>query len=208
LVDGGLHTLDGGTHRWLATRYIEGSVVREVLRADGVSAPRVLSALQPLAAALEHLHARGVIHRDVAPGNVVLTTGGAVLIDYGQAVLADEPLASSAGVVGTPGYVAPEEVLEGPAGVTPAVDVYGLCAVGYAMLTGAPPAGGEHVLDALSRAARPPIPPRDLGVDVPEALEALLLQGLDSDPAQRPDAAGLCAALDAAEASLGSKGRA
>ncbi len=207
LVDGGLHAVDGATNRWLATRYVEGTVVRDALSPAGLSAARVLSVLQPLAAALEHLHARGVIHRDVAPGNAVLTTGGAVLIDYGQAVLADEALASSAGVVGTPGYVAPEEVLEGPAGVTPAIDVYGLCAVGYAMLTGGPPASGEHVLDALSRAARPPISPRELGVDVPELLESLLLRGLEPDPAKRPDAAGVRAALDAAEASLGSKGR-
>lgn len=202
LVDGGLHPHEGVPARWMATRFVEGEVARDAITALGLPAARVLTALQPLAGGLARLHARGVIHRDVAPGNVVLTDDGAALIDYGHACLADGDLASSAGVVGTPGYVAPEEVLEGPAAVTPAVDVYGLCAVGYALLTGAPPAGGANLLDTLSRATRRAVPPSELGVELSEAFERALLAGLDPDPLARPDAATLRADLHAVEHAL------
>jgi serine/threonine protein kinase len=106
------------------------------------------------------------------------------------------------GVVGTPGYVAPEEVARGGAAVGPAADVYGTAAVGYAMLTGAPPVGGGDVLDVLARAGRPPTTPRELGVAVPEALEGALLGALHHDPARRPDAASFVRALAFADASL------
>jgi serine/threonine-protein kinase len=207
VVDGGLEPAAGGVGRWLATLWVPGRTAREVVDAGGLPAARVLALLRALAGGLAHLHARGVVHRDVAPGNVVLGPAGPVLIDYGHAVLRGEPLAPSAGVVGTPGYVAPEEVLEGAAAVTPAVDVYGLAAVGYALLTGAPPAAGEDLLAALSSAARPPAPPREMGVEVPPALEAALLAALDPDPAARPDAAGFRAALEFAAAGGGTGGR-
>ena len=196
LVDGGLHPHEGGVARWMATRFVAGTVAAEAIRPMGLPTEDVLPALRRLAAGLAHLHARGVIHRDVAPGNVVLTADGAVLIDFDRAVLAGEPLGASAGVTGTAGYVAPEEVLEGAAAVTPAVDVYGLCAVAYALLVGHPPAGGADVLDALSRATRRAVPPRELGVELPAAFEQALLAGLDPDPAARPDAAALRASWD------------
>lgn len=196
LVEGGLHVHEGVPARWMATRFVEGTVASEAIRPMGLDPAQVLPALRRLAAGVAHLHARGVIHRDVAPGNVVLTDDGAVLIDFDRAVLADGDLAASAGVTGTAGFVAPEEVLEGPSAVTPAVDVYGLCAVAYALLVGHAPAGGDDVLDALSRAARRAIPPGELGVDLPPAFEQALLAGLDPDPAARPDAAALRASWD------------
>lgn len=202
LVDGGLHPHEDAVARWMATRYVQGTVASEAIQEFGLPPARVLPALRDLAAGLAHLHARGVIHRDVAPGNVVLTADGAVLIDFDRALLADEPRATSAGVTGTAGYVAPEEVLEGPGAVTPAVDVYGLCAVGYALLVGHAPAGGEHVLDALSRAARRAVPPAELGVDLPPAFEQALLAGLDPDPTRRPGAATLRATWDDVEQPL------
>ncbi len=202
LVDGGLHPHEGGVARWMATRFVEGTVAQEAMGRFGAPPERVLPALQRLAAGLERLHARGVIHRDVAPGNVVLTDDGAVLIDFDRAVLADEDLRASAGVTGTAGYVAPEEVLEGPVAVSPAVDVYGLCAVGYALLTGKPPAGGDDLLDALSRSAHRAVPPSELGVEIPAAFEGALLAGLDPDPAARPDAAALRASWGQVERML------
>ncbi len=203
LVDGGLHPHDGGLARWMATRFVPGTVASDTIKPMGVPVDDLLPALRRLAAGLAHLHARGVIHRDVAPGNVVLTDDdGAVLIDFDRAVLTDADLAASAGVTGTAGYVAPEEVLEGPAAVTTAVDVYGLCAVAYALLVGHPPAGGDDVLDALSRATRRAVPPSELGVSLPPAFEEALLQGLDPDPAARPDAAALRASWDEVERPL------
>lgn len=195
LVDGGLHAHADGVARWMATRFVEGTVAQDVIQPMGLPPAEVLPALERLAAGLAHLHARGVIHRDVAPGNVVLTGDGAVLIDFDRAVPSGADLGTSPGVTGTAGYVAPEEVLEGPSAVTTAVDVYGLCAVGYALLVGHPPAGGENVLDALSRAARRAVAPRELGIELPAAFEEALLAGLDPEPDARPDAAALRASL-------------
>ncbi|MDA1195504.1 MAG: serine/threonine-protein kinase [Planctomycetota bacterium] len=188
LIDGGLHPLGAGVGRWLATAYVPGSDATALVSGEGLQPAQAIAVLARVAGGLAHLHARGVIHRDVAPGNVVLGPDGAVLIDFGQAVLADRALAPSAGVVGTPGYVAPEEVLEGPSAVSCAVDIYGLCAVVYALLVGTPPAAGGHVLDALSRAGSAPVSPRALGIDLPGAVETALLAGLDGDPSARPSA--------------------
>ena len=202
LVDGGLHLHDDGVARWMATRFVEGTVASDAIRPMGLPPGDVLPAMERLAAGLAHLHGRGVIHRDVAPGNVVLTDDGAVLIDFDRAVLADADLAASPGVTGTAGYVAPEEVLEGAGAVTTAVDVYGLCAVGYALLVGHPPAGGDDVLDALSRATRRAVAPRELGIELPPAFEEALLAGLDPRPDARPDAATLRASLTEVERPL------
>jgi hypothetical protein len=195
LVDGGIVAEglpDSGARapiRWIACRYEEGRTLRDLLDEGPLPLRDAVRALRSLARALAHLHRRGVTHRDVAPGNVVLRPkGGAVLIDFGQALPATSGAVSSRGVVGTPGYVAPEEVLGGASEVTSAVDVYGLGAVGYAMLTGEPPASGGDVLETLARAGSAPVSPRDLGIRIPEAFEAALLSALDRDPARRPDA--------------------
>lgn len=184
-----------GRGRRLLTRWVEGTCAREQVEDGGLDADRTLDVLRALAGGLEHLHAAGVIHRDVAPGNVILTGDGAVLIDYGHAAPAEGALFASAGVVGTPGYVAPEEVLEGPVMVTRAVDVYGLGAVGYALLTGVPPARGRDVLDVLAGAARPATPPSSMGARLSGAFETVLLGALAPEPTERPDAATLVRAL-------------
>jgi len=207
VVDGGAATQDRAT-RWIATRWVEGTCAREIVAEGPIEADRVAAVVRDLAEGLAALHAAGVIHRDVAPGNVILTPTSSVLIDFGHAVLAAEPLPASAGVVGTPGYVAPEEVLEGPGAVTTAVDVYGLAAVGYALLTGLPPASGKDVLDALAGAGRPPPRPSALGIDAPAALELALLEALAHDPADRPSAATLAAALAGLDAAPGTRGSA
>ncbi|MDJ0520499.1 MAG: serine/threonine-protein kinase [Planctomycetota bacterium] len=195
LVDGGVR-LEGQRVRWLATAWVEGTSARDVLAHGGLPPGRVRLLLEGLAHGLAALHGVGVVHRDVAPGNVILPLeGGAVLIDYGQAVLLDRPLPRTPGVVGTPGYVAPEVVVQGAAAVTPAVDIYGLAAVGYALLTGAAPAGGEDVLDTLAGATQPPPELAAMGVDVPPDFEALLQRSLAPEPTQRPDAATLAAGL-------------
>lgn len=203
VVAGGVNR-DGERVRWLATRFVEGTSAKDVVARGGLPPDRTLAVLQAASRGLEHLHAGGVVHRDIAPGNVILRVdGGAVLIDFGNAVLTGRPLPYSAGIVGTPGYVAPEVVVRGAAAVTPAVDIYGLAAVGYALLTGGAPAQGEDLLDTVAGAARPPPRPRDLGVDVSDDFEATLLEALAPDPVVRPDAATLVAALAALDGQAG-----
>ena len=209
LVDGGIEVVDDTPQRWAVSTWVEGRSARDLVEAGGVTAEEALRILQDLAAGLAHLHRRGIVHRDVAPGNVIQRDDGhAVLIDLGQAVPADAAARPSAGVVGTPGYVAPEEVLAGREAVSPAVDCYGLGAVGYALLTGMPPASGEDLLATLGQATQPPPPLRDYGVTVPDVLEATLLQCLHPDPAQREDADTIVASLAFAGAQVGLGGHA
>lgn len=205
VVDGGLAPGRDGPVRWIATDWVEGACVRDRLATDGPFDPaRALGILLELAGGLTHLHARGAIHRDVSPANVVLSAAGpAVLIDPGQAGTDAGVRPLGPGVVGTPGYLAPEAVLAGHGVPTPAADVYGLAAVGYALLTGRPPAVGGDVLESLARAARPPMRPSDLGVDLPPPLEAALLEALAPEPRSRPTARAFERTLAFARASLG-----
>jgi hypothetical protein len=205
LIDGGLAPGEGDAPlRWIARGWVRGTSARERVVAGGVSPPEVLAILEPVADALALLHRRGVVHRDVSPGNVVVTAEGrGVLIDFGQARLAAVGTPPSRGVVGTPGYVAPEEVLGEGAAVAPAVDVYGLAAVGYALLTGQAPAAGEDVLAMLAQATARPPRPSELGIEVPEALDSVLIQGLGRDPAQRPSVTAFARALAFSRTQLG-----
>lgn len=195
-IDGGLASADGCALPWLVTRWVPGRPLTDIARAH-LSPSRVVGLLCDAAQALAHLHGRGLIHRDVAPSNLILGPDGHVrVIDFGQTILADVEPAEGLGIVGTPGFVAPEEVLHGGAAVTPAVDVYGLAAVGYSLLVGRPPAQGDDLLDTLSRAAKRPPSPRSLGVELPPALEGALLEALDPHPDRRPTMDVFARALD------------
>lgn len=194
VVDGGLEVVDGRALRWVATRWVDGSSAQDVVDDGGMEPEGIVPIVHVLAQGLAHLHARGVVHRDVSPGNVVLGSDGAAaaaLIDYGHAVLLAGTARPSAGVVGTPGYVAPEEVVQGREALSCAVDVYGLGAVAYALLVGTPPARGDDLLATLGGALRPPPAPSELGIDLPEALDSVVMDCLSPDPAARPEAAGI-----------------
>ncbi len=203
VVDGGLANTDDGFVRWMATRFQTGQPASDLVRIGGIDPAQALTVLCSAAEGLAHLHARGVVHRDVSPGNVIVCPDGhGVLIDFGHAARPQEDAAPSPGVLGTPGYVAPEVVLDGT-NLTPAVDVYALCAVGYALVAGGAPAQGEDVLDTLSKAGE--LPPRleELGRSVPEAMQSALLSGLVRVPKDRPTAKALARALSFAAAQIG-----
>jgi serine/threonine protein kinase len=203
VLDAGVVPSPKGPRTWCAMRWVEGGSAADLVGPVPQTPGRVLRALVPVAYALAWLHRRGLVHRDVAPGNVLLRANGrGVLIDFDQMRLLGTAAPAGRGVIGTPGFVAPEEVLEGTPTIRPAVDVYGLCAVAFALLTGRPPADGADVLETVARSAKPPPRPRDLGVEVPEPLEDLLAEGLAGDPAQRPSAADLARRLEAVRVSF------
>jgi serine/threonine-protein kinase len=155
--------------------------------------------------AVAYAHSRGVLHRDLKPPNVVLGDFGEVIVlDWGLARLTgqagpdDNPagpqVESGAGVeataegrvLGTPGYMAPEQAEGRPDRLGPATDVYGLGAILYEILTGRPPFTGTITLEILRRVAHePPAPPRSLSAGVPRPLEAVCLKALEKTPEQR-----------------------
>jgi hypothetical protein len=150
---------------------------------------RVRSVLAQLAEGLAFLHARGVIHRDVKPSNVIVAEGSVKLLDFGLALerrRAEEEVSRETRIVGTAAYLAPEYVER--LNVSPAMDVYSLGVVAFELVTGAPPFGGT--LHVLSRLRKKMALPRaiDLNPDVPEDLDELIDQMLSADPLRRPTA--------------------
>ncbi len=151
--------------------------------------------LRDVARGLAAAHARGVIHRDLKPQNVVV--GPELrprLLDFGLALSLEEAAAIGRGFEGTPLYASPEQVSGRPLG--PATDVFSFGSLMFEVLTGRPPFGGEtvgEVLEAIATCAPPFL--RDVAVGVPEDLQAIALACLAWDPGARPTAADLVVEL-------------
>ncbi|MEV4874652.1 protein kinase domain-containing protein [Streptomyces cyaneofuscatus] len=170
---------------WLATAFVPGPSLGEVVGAGGTLPTETVRALGArLAAALVTVHEGGLIHRDVKPGNVLLALNGPRLIDFGIARHEGATaLTATDAVIGTPGYLAPEQASAGPA-VGPACDVFSLgCVLVYAA-TGHRPFGEGSPAGALFRTIH-----EDPDLDgVPRALLPLVTACLAKDPAARPTA--------------------
>ncbi|WP_425581317.1 bifunctional serine/threonine-protein kinase/ABC transporter substrate-binding protein [Streptomyces sodiiphilus] len=182
-----------GEQPWLATAFVAGPSLAEAVDRCGPlpeGAVRVLGRV--LAGALAALHEAGLVHRDVKPGNILLGHDGPRLIDFGIARPSDAgatTLTAEGVVVGTPGYLPPEQAEGGTAG--PAGDVFSLgCLLAYAA-TGRPPFGTGPA-DALLYRTVHDEPDLD---GVPGGLAPLLRECLAKDPAARPEAAGLAGRL-------------
>ncbi|MFE2931866.1 bifunctional serine/threonine-protein kinase/ABC transporter substrate-binding protein [Streptomyces sp. NPDC059278] len=179
-----------GERPWLATAFVPGPALSEAVARCGplpARSVRVLGRL--LSRALASVHAAGLVHRDVKPGNVLLTVDGPRLIDFGIARAVDATaLTATDLLVGTPGFLSPEQATGGGTSAGPASDVFSLgCLLAYAA-TGRPPFGSGAVEALLYRTVHDE-PDLD-GVDDPE-LRALLGTLLAKDPAARPTAAQL-----------------
>ncbi|MYX17345.1 ABC transporter substrate-binding protein [Streptomyces sp. SID8374] len=179
---------------WLATEFVPGPTLSEVVaRCGPLPARSVLVLGRLLARALTAVHGAGLVHRDVKPGNVLLTADGPRLIDFGIARAADATALTATGlVVGTPGFLPPEQATGNGAGAGPAGDVFSLGALLAYAATGRPPFGSGAV-DALLYRTVHDAPDLD-GVDDP-GLRTLLTDCLAKDPAARPTAADLDARI-------------
>ncbi|MGP4110061.1 bifunctional serine/threonine-protein kinase/ABC transporter substrate-binding protein [Streptomyces sp. 4N509B] len=176
-----------GTPPWLATAYVSGLPLGEAIAAHGPwPDPSVRALGAALAEALEAIHAAGVVHRDLKPSNVLLASDGPRVIDFGVSLaVGGIPLTRTGAIVGTPGFIAPEQ-LRG-AGGSPASDVFALGAVLAYAATGTGPFGSGLVHEVNFRVA---YEPAELG-GVSEGLRELLSWCLEKDPELRPGVAEL-----------------
>ena len=139
---------------------------------------------------LEFAHSKGIVHRDMKPGNVWLTDGGTAKIgDFGLAVATDRSRLTQEGMmVGTVSYMPPEQAMGGE--VTAQADLYSVGAMLYEMVTGRPPFVGDDSVAIIGQHLNtPPVAPTWHSPDVPPALETLVLRLLEKDPAGRPASA-------------------
>ncbi|GGY09198.1 serine/threonine-protein kinase [Streptomyces hiroshimensis] len=174
----------GAAVPWVATGYVAGPSLTEAVLAGGPQPQRTVRALGAgLAEALAAVHALGLVHRDVKPSNVLLTLDGPRLIDFGIARATDGTASLTAtGVsVGSPGYMAPEQILGH--GVTGAADVFSLGAVLAYAATGEPPFAGDGAAVLLYKVVHEaPVLGPGLAGDLRSLVEACLAK----DPAGRP----------------------
>jgi WD40 repeat protein len=168
-----------------------GSLAR---RLDGQPLPprRAAELVRDVARAVQHAHQRGVIHRDLKPGNILLDGEGRPKItDFGLARRLQEEtlrdrLTPASALVGTPCYMAPEQISNKPGEVGTHSDVYALGAVLYECLTGKPPFLDDSVFEVLNRVkTQPPARPSLTCPQVPRDLEVIALKCLEKEPAKR-----------------------
>ncbi|WP_329620596.1 serine/threonine-protein kinase [Streptomyces sp. NBC_01255] len=181
---------------WLATAYVPAPSLHEVVRGFGVLPEPALRALGTgLAEALLAIHAAGIVHRDLKPGNVLVAEDGPRVIDFGISRAVDATQVTRTGaVMGTPGFMAPEQIVSSrEAG--PAADVFSLGCVLVFAATGQGPFGAGGTAEILYRGVHHP--PRLDGL--PPVLVPLIGACLDKEPARRPPAASVLAALGSAD---------
>ncbi|MFD8563132.1 serine/threonine protein kinase [Streptosporangium canum] len=167
---------------WLAAEYVPGPTLEDYVRANGpLQGEQWFGLVTGLAEALVSIHAADIVHRDLKPSNVILSPNGPKLVDFGIARVLDGTSVTRSGVlVGTPGWVSPEEYRSTPAG--PAADVYGWGMLAVYAATGEPPYGtGRSEVLAL-RVLNDPV---DTSA-VPDPLRALVATALAKEPQARP----------------------
>lgn len=183
-----------GEQSFLALAYVEGETLAQKIAREPLSAEEAARLLSKICSAVDYAHEQGVIHRDLKPANILLDKqGDPHITDFGLARLESDQqgLTMEGDVLGTPGYMAPEQCAGLSDEIGAATDVYALGAVLYCMFTGFPPfqaaTARETIAQVLEREANSP---RLLNSEIPRDLELICLKCLQKDRAQRYASAG------------------
>jgi tRNA A-37 threonylcarbamoyl transferase component Bud32 len=199
---------------YYAMELLNGRTLEQLIRGSGpLSAARAIHILQQIAGSLAEAHGMGLIHRDIKPSNAILCERGGLfdvvkVTDFGlvkEIAQTDGDLTHANVLIGTPLYMAPEVITQ-PGAASPQSDLYALGAVGYFLVTGRNVFEGSGAVEICAKHLNDePVPPSQRsGLEVPQDLEALILDCLAKDPKQRPaDAASVGFRLAACEDAQG-----
>jgi hypothetical protein len=186
---------------YYAMPYLEGRTVADLLKAEGpLTVERALRVVEPILEALQHAHDHGLVHRDVKPDNILIEsgTGRPLLVDFGIVKYLDGPahLTDAGFIVGTPLYMSPEQAL-GSQSVDARSDLYGMGAVLFQLLTGAPPFPGTDSQEIVGRHITEPVPSASLSRDdIPGWISGIVLRCMAKHPDDRfPDARAMLDAI-------------
>jgi len=183
---------DGRTEEgemWLAMEWLEGEGLNHRLARGGLTATESVELVRRIAEALGAAHERGVVHRDLKPSNLFLVEGDlerVKVLDFGVARMADASATRTGVMIGTPGYMAPEQA-RGERNVGARSDVFALGCLLFECLTGKPPFIGDNVMAILAKVLLEEAP--RVGVvrpDLPESLDDLVARALSKQPDHRP----------------------
>ena len=193
-----------GGSLYIAMEYIEGSDLSQIMeRQDPLPLTGKIDIIVDALHALDYAHSRGVVHRDVKPANIrVSTDGHAKLMDFGIARLEKSNLTKSGMMMGTPSYMAPEQITGG--NITPATDVFAIGAVLYEFLSNRATFQGDTLHAVLYRVVSEQPPPlREVAASLPISLQPIVDKALAKDPRHRYATAGAMAQdLEAVRAAL------
>ncbi len=174
---------------WLCMQYIEGPNLKQYIDSHKITPAEAVRLTRIIAMGVSHAHQRGVLHRDLKPANVLMDNHQQPYVtDFGLAKLTkyDTDVTQSGTILGTPGYMSPEQAAGKVRNLTVATDVYGLGALLYALLTGDAPFTGDSSIHILRRVVEEPVTsPRFKNTEVDRDLETICLKCLEKSPELR-----------------------